>query len=278
MREIYADATAKGCHEHWHDHVIDRFSDDFWTTEDGLLLLADLWPVGADITDAEVNHIRYGLLEPPVVCKAGLLTQECNIHVYENYERLLILAGKRLGDIRRKWAASFHGDTKYPPAFFLAWAKQKGFTPCWLSLWEASPFNLMLPDPHVVLPAIKDMESQNIELGEASSQTEMQEKDKYITKGKILDKKWPLYREFSQSTLEVALEETKKPQNAWLVRARGVPGKRGRNGGATWNPAKLADCLADKFHADETALRFFIERDFPAWLEEFKKLRSQTLG
>lgn len=128
--------TTLGCHIDWIDYVNDRLTDDFWSVQDALLLLADLWPEEIEICEQEINHIRYGVIESPIVSHARLLQYECNVAQYDGYERLRINASKQFGVIRRKWIASRLEDSFYPPAFFINWAKKKGLTPSWLPQWN----------------------------------------------------------------------------------------------------------------------------------------------
>lgn len=136
MPDIYANNPSAVCHEHWRDYVAHRLRFDFWSVHDALLLLADVWPLGVEIKDSEVRHLRYGLLEPPVLCEAKLLNQDCNVSNSDSYERLLIKASRRFAEIRELWKVADRMDELHPPSFFVAWAQEKGISPCWLGLWK----------------------------------------------------------------------------------------------------------------------------------------------
>jgi hypothetical protein len=138
MNENFADENPSGCHADWCELVLERLQFDNWDTQDGLLLLADIWPVGVSIDETEVIHRRYGVIEPPVLSEAKLLNQECNVRLYENYEHLRIKASKHFGKIRALWNSGMRTAEHYPPTYFIEWAEQKGYAPCWLSLFKGN--------------------------------------------------------------------------------------------------------------------------------------------
>ncbi|WP_213764039.1 hypothetical protein [Caballeronia sp. dw_19] len=112
------------------------FQYDYWSPHEAHLLLANVFPHGAEIVDGERVSPRYGIVESPVVVAGGLLDWDCNVRFHDRYERLLIGAGKRLRLIRAHWARGNHTELCYPPKYFVAWAMVKNIKPCWLDLWE----------------------------------------------------------------------------------------------------------------------------------------------
>lgn len=87
-----------------------------------------------------------------------------------------------------------------------------------------------------------------------------------LTRKAILSASWPVKGNFN---LKNALSDVPK----WLEEARVTPGVRGKGpkGAATWNPALIALCLADKNHADSRALSAFLKRYFQKWSEEWER-------
>jgi len=136
VSEIARNVVGPACHGDWHDYLRERLSYDNWRTDEALLLLAGIWPIEAEISNSSVSSPRYGVIEPPVVIHAGLLDQECSIQFRDDYQRLLILAGRRLRLIRELWESGNHMDARYPPAYFAQWAESKNLTPCWLNIWQ----------------------------------------------------------------------------------------------------------------------------------------------
>lgn len=122
------------CHADWRELVEHRLNFDFWQVGDALLLLANIFPVEAEISDVPRESLRYGLIEAPVVLKAGLIDRECNSRFHDQHERLLIQAGKRLGKIRELWVHSGNDLCRYSPRFFVDWSRDKGHAPSWAEL------------------------------------------------------------------------------------------------------------------------------------------------
>lgn len=124
------------CHDDWHEYMREWLSFDNWNVDEALLLLSGIWPIEVQIDDSPMLSPRYGSIEPPVIIHAGLLDQECNVQYRDDYERLRILAGRRLKLIRERWERGSHAGSRFPPAYFIQWAASQGTIPCWLSIWQ----------------------------------------------------------------------------------------------------------------------------------------------
>ncbi len=136
MIDIEGGVEAPICHCDWHESLHEYLSFDNWNTDEAFLLLAGVWPFEAKISETAVSSPRYGVIEPPVIIHAGLLDQECNVQFREDYERLRILAGRRFRLFREQWERGNHSEARYPPSYFIDWAKSKNFSPCWLNIWQ----------------------------------------------------------------------------------------------------------------------------------------------
>ncbi len=87
----------------------------------------------------EHQSLRYGLLEPPVVLDAGILTEESNFRFMESFlkEPILRHASKYLGYVSRTLKSGNYSNSSYPVEYFINWAKEKGIKPCWLHLVDS---------------------------------------------------------------------------------------------------------------------------------------------
>lgn len=90
-----------------------------------------------------------------------------------------------------------------------------------------------------------------------------------MPKSEIISVDWPLLGRYTQESLSEALSDVPD----WLKPARVA---RGAPGGASslWNPAKLADCLLSKGHANQKALCSFLGRHFGEWMPEWEALQG----
>lgn len=124
------------CHPDYHERVREWLAYDYWSIDEGHLLLANISPTAGKIADEEQLSRRYGTIEPPVVVEGKLLDWDCNVNLHDRYERLLIVAGKRLRLIRAHWARGMHAECRYSPEYFVEWALSKRIEPCWIELWR----------------------------------------------------------------------------------------------------------------------------------------------
>jgi len=82
-----------------------------------------------------------------------------------------------------------------------------------------------------------------------------------LPKAAILKIDWP-----GNVNLERLLSDI--PQ--WLESARTMPGRRGRNGSALWNPARIAICLHTEKRVPKYALAQLIRTHFPDCLSDWE--------
>ena len=88
-----------------------------------------------------------------------------------------------------------------------------------------------------------------------------------LTRSQILAHSWPLSNpKFPAVSFAAAL--SKNIPN-WLVAARTMKGKPGRNGAATWNPAIIAVALIGKNYASKNAMEKFFTSNLSDWLDEW---------
>ena len=91
-----------------------------------------------------------------------------------------------------------------------------------------------------------------------------------ITKRELTSVDCPLLRAaFDQESLSRALSDVP----GWLTSARTACGSPGK-ASALWNPAVVADLLAERGKANRKALATFIGRHFPDWLEHWDSLQE----
>ena len=94
-----------------------------------------------------------------------------------------------------------------------------------------------------------------------------------LSKSAILAVEWPLHnKKFTQKSLETALGDVPN----WLEFARvGPRGAAGRGKGShQWNPAMLADCLAERGYAPRVSLERLLKQHFAEWLEDWQKMQE----
>lgn len=102
-----------------------------------------------------------------------------------------------------------------------------------------------------------------------SADTPTDSAPKALSRKAILAANWPLHGKFNQQSLARALSDV--PQ--WLDVARIYRGKAGGIS-STWNPAILAECLANKGYAKRPALTEFISRHFAKWFPEWEQAQQ----
>jgi hypothetical protein len=87
----------------------------------------------------------------------------------------------------------------------------------------------------------------------------------------VLAHAWPLSNpNFTNESLANALSDVRD----WLVTARLVPGRRGKNGSALWSPVLIAVALIGKNYARQNAIDGFIAANFPDWLEDWNQSKE----
>jgi hypothetical protein len=150
--------------------------------------------------------------------------------------------------------AETEGKLSATPGEWLEWADGHGFKVHYLFRFEVEAISCDAPTVG---------EASNTSLAvNGARQAGMGRKD-------ILMVDWPLSGTFNQESLDAALSDVPK----WLEQARvakGAPGK----GSALWNPAMIADCLAQKGYANRKALTTLIRNSFSEWLNEWEQMQE----
>jgi hypothetical protein len=87
----------------------------------------------------------------------------------------------------------------------------------------------------------------------------------------VLAHPWPLSNpNFTNESLANALSDVRD----WLVPARLVPGRPGKNGSALWSPVLIAVALIGKNYARQNAIDGFIAANFPDWREDWNQSKE----
>lgn len=87
-----------------------------------------------------------------------------------------------------------------------------------------------------------------------------------LQRSAILKKDWPG---------KVNLDRLLSDVPSWLEPARAMPGRRGRNGSALWDPVHLAICLQSKKGVPKAALTQHLRTYFPEYLPTWHQLTKE---
>jgi len=136
----------------WASSLENYLELDTWNINDGLLILAGISPVGADINwDGYKNYLNV-IIDTPTIINAHIFGEETEFYnipfdVYEGHDwtkedletikakmEILNEAENRLKRIKRLWDNSQNTDERYPIEYFISWAQEKNITIPWFDL------------------------------------------------------------------------------------------------------------------------------------------------
>lgn len=161
VREIIAHRKEN---PYFHSSLPEYFQYDTWYPEEALLLLAGLSPKFSKISirktasetgivkqyvnliEIQPLHVDYDMYDLPdeVFDSESIFGPGVNIELdsetvqrIEDKKHMRVYFERRFNDIKKKWDSGIHTEERYPPSYYIEWAKSKKIKIYWLGWAKA---------------------------------------------------------------------------------------------------------------------------------------------